>query len=698
MRTTTKLILVTIGLAMGTVVLLLGSAGAEAQDPMTIVSAPDWVYDSENISVTYRYDVTVYGKTPDDIDTTGIVWDTKWHGEFPAYGQFTNVTVATEGAKGTYFTSFEPPAGPATVHYHGYVEIDGTYYLSWEHLVSVNVTPKVRFGGMMGVSIAGHQHLTRWYIDNAAPEEIEETSVYWGMESHWGEPVDKANYPNRSEVFSGVLHSPFTTEITLPDVAGGVHMIYHALINGRDFYDPLQRSVSVIAVPEFNVTEAPAAALKGTSVDIGWSLPLTGGAYVNWTGVFFDTVSHAGSLDHTDYASSSDLLPGNDSREYGVTIPLPDQAGTVYFIVAVQVFDEWFYSEEMSIAVRDEPAVELDTSPGTAFEGSEVTITWTVTAAAEDVAGTAVLWDATSHAGTLDRSLYPNSSDVLAGEADGSYEAVIIMPAGAGVVYFILHAEVLGTDFYAPDEHSINVRVTPELEIVDAPTTAFAGSEVEIGFTVEGLMAEEDFTAAIHWDVASHSGDMVPASYAYHSGTYEGNTTGPHNISITLPDVSGVVYLIAHAVVMGQDFVTATEHSVQLIPLPAIVEVEGPTKVAAGDTIKVTFMLQDVDLDDLSGIRIAWGRESRPDASGYDSAVNVEPDPDGDYRVTFKAPKKKGTVYFRIVVDVDGESVHSPEGSVKVTEEKETPGPGAVGTICVLGLVAALATAMRRRR
>ncbi|NIP35184.1 MAG: hypothetical protein GWN39_09515, partial [Thermoplasmata archaeon] len=128
--------------------------------------------------------------------------------------------------------------------------------------VEVKILPVVQFGGTMGWNLVGREHQVWGYVKNAGPSEIEEVSVYWDTVSH-KDDLDKANYPNRTDVVTYQLLSPYYFNITLPDEGAVVYILVHGMINGRDFYDSAERGIAVYEEPEFDII-APEAAFKGT--------------------------------------------------------------------------------------------------------------------------------------------------------------------------------------------------------------------------------------------------------------------------------------------------------------------------------------------------------------------------------------------------------------------------------------------------
>jgi hypothetical protein len=668
----TKVILALLCLTTAIVIVLVTSAGAGAEDPMTLVSGPDWVYDTENVTLVYEYDVTVYGHTAADIDESGIVWDTASHGEFPAYNQFTCRTVAVEGLEG-FEADFAPPAGPVTLYYHAYVLIDTTHYLSHQRTLEVRLSPKVRFGGMMGVGLVGHEHETRWYIDNADASEIEETAVYWGTESFWGQEPDKADYPFHTELLSGVLHNPFYANITLPDEPSGVHMLYYARINGRDFYDPLQRSVSVIPLPEFNMSLVPATGQPGSTVNVTWMIPNTAGNHVQVTSLHWDNVSHSGSLDKTLYASYSDNLPGDNSRTYGWDITLPDDMGPIYLMAYCMVFGEEFYSEEVTLLVSLTPTIVVGDHVEVALEGTTVTLEWWVQEVTYDlVTSTALYWDTASHGPAVDKALYPNVVDVASIQEDGHYQVDVVMPDGPVMLYFVVNVVVMGADHYS-GEGSMEVLDSPAIAVDDHVESAFEGSEVTIGWTITGVPHDVVTSTTLYWDSSSHAGAIDKASYPNMVQIDTIEEDGHYEVSVVMPDGEGVLYFVVNTVVLGEDIYAPDEGYVNVRVIPTIEVLEVPDKAYVGTEVTVRWTLTGLVANEQFDTSVRWDTTSHSDAMyllAYShSAGTLIGNNTGPFSLNLTMPAQAGTVYLIAHARLmDTDFITDQESSIRVMD------------------------------
>jgi hypothetical protein len=501
-------------------------------------------------------------------------------------------------------------------------------------------------------------------VRNADPSEIQEVSVYWDTRSHSTE-MDKANYPNRTDVITFQLLSPYYFNITLPDEPANVFILVHGLINGRDFYDVAERSIGVEAEPEFNVT-APVAAFKGTNVDINWSIPTTSGAHTENTSVFWDTVSHAGAIDGANYAFHSDVLPGNDMRSYGVMLAMPDEVGTVYFVVYCTIKMhgyEYYTATEHTIEIIERPSVTVTQYADSAFEGEGAQFTWTVSAPAGAVEETAIHWDTSSHAGSLDIASYPHASVWMIGEDDGTYDVTFEMPTGAGTLYFIAHALVLGEDFYVTEELSIVIHEIPTITVTQAPASAFVGSDVQFVWTVDAPASAVAETA-IHWDISSHAGNLDVSAYPQASVWMIGEDDQTYDVTFEMPGAAGTLYFIAHAIVYDTDFYVAQEMSITIRDLPSVSITDYTDATLMGEEVTFTWEVTGALETDNFITMLHWSTASHADdpvpANYIEHSYGINWKEAGVYTYDLELPEWAGTLYILASADVAGVTYVDP--------------------------------------
>ncbi len=698
MRASLRITLIIAGFA--TLIALLASGALGLGATMENVEFPEVAYVNEEISVSYT--VTLDGWTWDDVNSTGATYTTGFIGEF--YNHSIDQRAAAAPAKGdvTYTVKLTMPDTPGTYRVWGWVHVKGyvTDYTIDLGDLEVKVTPQVQFGGTLGWNLVGRDHEVWAYVKNADPSEIQEVSVYWDTVSHREEVADKALYPNRTDVISYQLLSPYYFNITLPDVQTNVYIMVHGLINGRDFYDSTERAIGCYWEPEFNVT-APVAAFEGRNVVIAWSIPTTAGAHTENTSVFWDTVSHAGAMDGDNYAYRSDVLPGNDSRSYEVMLTMPSEEGTVYFVVQSVVkmyLTEFYTTVEHTIEIIGEPAVTVTQFPDEAFVDADVQFVWTVSAPAGAVEETAIHWDTTSHAGSLDIASYPEVSVWMIGEEDRTYDVTFEMPGSAGTLYFIAHALVLGEDFYVTEELSITVRGLPTVSITTYTEEAYEGETATIEWEVTGALETDNFITMAHWSPVSHIDDPVPSNYPDNSYGINWKASGEYSYELELPMWAGTLYLIVSADVQGVTYVDPNEVAITIKALPSVANVTEPEGQQGGKTATLTFKLDNVD--DPEKVEVLWDTSSHEGDTDYPNTVVATDSGNGTWTVEFEVPNEDTDIFYVVHVQDGGNDVYSEEGNFAVTKKKkdDTDSPGFTMLLMVVALsLIALYVATDRR-
>ncbi|MCK5253060.1 MAG: hypothetical protein KAQ96_08915, partial [Thermoplasmata archaeon] len=183
--------------------------------------------------------------------------------------------------------------------------------------------------------------------------------------------------------------------------------------------------------------------------------------------------------------------------------------------------------------------------------------------AQDDLTHTAVHWDTTSHEmGDMDFNDYANM--VLGGDGapDSEYMAMFNVPDPSTMVYFIVHAIVLGEDFYAEMEYTVDVLAKPVLSNVDFKDKVNAGEKVTVTFTISGVAIDRISHVGVHWDTTSHGEPLDFPSYA-NAETVDPSADGTYDVEFTVPDKAGNVYFVVHAIVDDIDYYAEdTEHMV----------------------------------------------------------------------------------------------------------------------------------------
>jgi hypothetical protein len=697
MRTSLRVSLFLAGLVTAIALLAIGAMGLGLT--FENVEAPEVAYVNEEITVSYT--IVLDGHTWDDVNSTGATYWDGFIGEFYNHTRDTNAAAAPAKGDVTYSVKLTMPATPGEFTLWGWGHVKGyaTDYTQNLGPLVVKQTPVVQFAGTLGWNLVGRDHEVMANVRNADPSEIEEVSVYWDTVTHRDEGPDKALYPNRTEVITYQLLTPFYFNITLPDEQSIVFIMVHGLINGRDFYDSAERSIGVNLEPKFNVT-APVAAFEGTNAVINWSIPTTAGAYIENTSVYWDKMSHSSAMDIANYAFRSDVLDGNAARTYEVMLAVPNDAEAVYFIVhcAVKMYGYEFVTDvEHTVEIIEEPTVEVTEYPGSAFVGADVGFVWTVSAPAGAVEETAIHWDTTSHAGSINIDSYPEASVWMIGEDDRTYDVTFEMPDDPGTLYFIAHARVLGADFYVAEELSITLRDVPTISFTSIPEEGYAKGKVEAEWKIEKTMEGDDFATYIHWDTTSHADTLDPQEYSGHSEAIDWDSANAYSFELTMPDDPGTLFVLLSADVEGVTVVASQEGAITVKALPKVENVTAPDKaVDGGKKATITFSLEDVT--DPDNVEVLWDTESHANETGYANTATATDNGDGTWSADIKTPEKSVDVFYRVHVEDDGNHGYTPEASFQVKEvADDSPGAGFVMAVVALSLLAVLIANARRR-
>jgi hypothetical protein len=93
------------------------------------------------------------------------------------------------------------------------------------------------------------------------------------------------------------------------------------------------------------------------------------------------------------------------------------------------------------------------------------------------------------------------------------------------------------------------------ISIVSAPSTAAAGSLVQISWRVASSKMASTTHTAIHYGYSQVASDPTPAKYAYNSEILKGKLPGDYTAGIK-PDSSGTLYYRAHVIADGKSYWT----------------------------------------------------------------------------------------------------------------------------------------------
>ena len=558
-----------------------------------------------------------------------------------------------------------------------------------------------------GSVYAGEEVFVTYTIEltNLTYLNVSYTAVHWDTESHAGN-LDFTLYPYESNILSGEADGSYTVNFTSPTEEGTVYFIVHAIVNGTDHYVPSEHEVEVLPIPEISMTEAPLAALVDTEAEVSWTITLADPEDVLSTAVYYDVEGHGPAIDKGDYPFVSEVREGAEGNAYSANISLPVSEGPVYYIIHASINGRDFYSiDEYIMTAKPVPTVSLVQAPPVVFVDENILINWTIEEAdAGNVPHTAVHWDTVSHADTpLNLSEYGNVSEVLQGSETGNYSVTITSPSEPTIVYFVVHAEVLGHDFYADQEFALEVKALPTIQVISAPDAAFAGEEAHMLWNVSGADPANVSHAAVHWDNLSHAGELDYTLYANMQMGGPGGDLSEYLATLETPDEEVTLYYIFHARVHGRDFYGPQETTLVVRFLPTIENVEYKEEVTQGDKVTVTLTIGNASADEVSRVTVYWDTSSHSSMEPADYPKNVTTtmaDSGTTYKLKIDTPEDKDKVYFIVHAEIDGRDYYSEaEHSVKL--EELVPGPGvalALMAIATAVIAAVAVNAGRERR
>ena len=168
----------------------------------------------------------------------------------------------------------------------------------------------------------------------------------------------------------------------------------------------------------------------------------------------------------------------------------------------------------------------------------------------------AVHWDITSYDVPLDFSAYANTVMAMDGSPISDRKAVFTAINAPGTLYFVIHAIVLGENFYAEMEYSVEVTTEPitepTIEDVDFEAKVEEGDRVTVTFSIPDVDVSRVSHVGLHWDVESQGTPLDFSNYAY-SEIVDPIAEGNYTITFKVPDKEGTVYLVIHSVIDGEN-------------------------------------------------------------------------------------------------------------------------------------------------
>jgi hypothetical protein len=675
---------------------------------VTLVMAPSTVV----VDGTALIEWTVTSPSPEDVTHTAVHWDTTSHGEPLDFNNYPNALMGMMGdMAGEYHVNMTAPEGPTTVYFivHAIV-MDVHYYAGMEYMIEVVDEPVVTLEMAPEAVFVDGMAMFEWSIMGADADDITHTAIHWDTTSH-GEPLDFMNYPNAIAGEMGMMDGHYHANMTAPSTPVMVYYILHAIVMDEHYYAEMEYMLDVKAVPAIDSVMFDDKVFTEGTVTVMWNVSMVALEDVTHTAVHWDTTSFGTPLDFTDYANMVEGMDGSPVNDYKAMFTAPATSGSVFFVVHAIIMDEHFYAVmEYEVMVMEAPVISLVQHTGKVFVDGTAMFWWDIDGVdAADVAHTAVHWDTSSHAnGDMDHMDYPNMLLGEDGGEDSDYMASMDAPGSPATVYFVVHAIVMGHDFYAGMEYMVMVVDTPTVSLVAKSDYAYLGEEATVWWDVDGA-AEEDLThTAVHWDTTSHAGGE-PDFNAYANMVLGGDGAPDSDFIATfdVPEDPFKVYIIVHAIVLGEDFYAEMEYSIDVFPEPDFNNIVFKEKVKAGDEITVRFTIgTNTSSERISHVGVHWDTISHGeplDFNKYANAETVEPNINGVYAVTFNVPEEAGTVYFVIHSIIDGNHFYAEDTESMVTVEEKADEGGLSTTtliavaVVVIILLAIMAFAMMNR-
>ena len=625
------------------------------------VSVPAWVYAGEQVEVTYN--LTLWGAyTYDMVTHTAVHWDVVSHAVPRVFNDYPFASNILQGdPMGDYMVSFTAPAAPSMVYMVLHAIIGGGHvYSTYEYSLEVREAPHIAFDTATGVVMAGRNATVGWMVHNAMASEVTHTAVHWDTVSH-APVMDFTAYPNAAMGMMGTTEGEYMADFAVPSAPASVYFIVHAIVNGRHIYNETERMIAVVAVPSVVPVSAPSAVLVGRTITLKWTVADADAAHITHTAVHWDTVSHEG-LPFDAYPNAIAGTPTGNPGEYMAEMTAPTSAATVYYVMHAIVLGENFYAPgERTVAVRAEPTIAVTSYPSRALAGRNVTIGWTVSGAeAADVPHTAVHWDVETQGGA-GPSAYLNMSEVLTGQEDGTYEVDITLPTAPVTVYFIAHAIVLGEDFWTEEGMMVAVG-EPSLSIDVVPAKVLVGRDAMFKWTLGGVDAADITHTAVHWDTVSHAGGPFSAYPNALPGT-AGTGAGEFMATMTAPATPTTVYYVIHAIVLGWHFYLDDEGTVQVLAVPTLDVVLGPSKAFVGATVTFRWNITGADAADVTHTAVHWDTVSHAGNLSVDLYPNALPGQSGGatsgYMAAMTAPDAATRVHYIFHAIVLGEDIYA---------------------------------------
>jgi hypothetical protein len=152
----------------------------------------------------------------------------------------------------------------------------------------------------------------------------------------------------------------------------------------------------------------------------------------------------------------------------------------------------------------------------------------------------------------LDFTAYANTVMAMDGSPDSDRKAMFTALSTPDTVYFVIHAIVLGENFYAEMEYSIEVTSVPTIDDIDFGVKVEGGDKVTVTFSIPDIDISRISHIGLHWDTESQGTPLDFGNYA-NSETIDPNAEGTYTITFKVPDKDGTVFFVIHSVIDGEN-------------------------------------------------------------------------------------------------------------------------------------------------
>ena len=414
-------------------------------EPEFDVTAPSAAFKGTNVVINWSIPTTAGAHT----ENTSVYWDTVSHASAMDIANYAFRSDVLDGDDPrTYEVMLALPDEVGMVYFivhcaikmHGYEFTTGT-----EHVIDIIEEPTVTVTEFLSSAFVDEDVMFVWTV-SAPAGAVEETAIHWDTASHAG-ALDVDSYAHASVWMIGEGDMTYDVTFEMPNSAGTLYFIAHALVLGEDFYVAEELSITIRDLPTVSMTTYTEEATVGEVATIDWDV--TGALETDTFGTFvhWDTVSHTDEPLPSNYAEHSPSIDFELAGVYSFQLTLPDTAGTVYLIVSADIEGITFVDpNEVAITVKAKPSVVNVTGPEKVDGGKRTTITFSL----EDVDEpdtVEVLWDTESHDNETGYANSVQATDI----GDGTWSVEIKAPEKSVDVFYRVHVEDDGNHGFSPE-------------------------------------------------------------------------------------------------------------------------------------------------------------------------------------------------------------------------------------------------------